>query len=61
LFLARRLNGQSVAVALEASMGAAYDVIVRSAARGDGELALIEAQHLLADPETWPTAQPLAG
>ena len=60
LFLARRLNGQSVAVALEASIGATYDVIVRSAPRGDGELALIEAQELLADPHTWPTAQPLA-
>jgi pyridoxine kinase len=61
LFLARRLNGQSVAVALEAAAGAIYDVIVRSAARGDGELALVEAQHLMVDPETWPTAQPLAG
>jgi pyridoxine kinase len=60
LFLARRLNGQSVAVSLEAAAGATYDVIVRSAARGDGELALIEAQDLLVDPETWPTAQPMA-
>jgi pyridoxine kinase len=61
LFLARRLNGQSVAVALEAAMGSTYDVIVRSTARGDGELALIEAQDLLVDPETWPTAQPMGG
>jgi pyridoxine kinase len=61
LFLARRLNGQSAAVALEASAGATYDVMVRSAARGDGDLAILEAQELLADPQTWPTAQPLAG
>lgn len=59
LFLARRLNGQSVAVSLEAAAGSTYDVIVRSAARTDAELALIEAQDLLVDPETWPTAQPL--
>ncbi len=61
LFLARRLNGQSAAVALEAAAGATYDVMVRSAARGDGDLAILEAQDYLADPQTWPTAQPLAG
>jgi pyridoxine kinase len=60
LFLAHRLNGRSVAVALEASAGATYDVIVRSLASGDGDLAVIESQDKLVDPDTWPTAQPLS-
>jgi pyridoxine kinase len=59
LFLAHRLNGRSIAVALEAAAGATYDVILRSLANGDGELAIIEAQDKLVDPDTWPTAQPL--
>ncbi|MGE3304154.1 MAG: pyridoxal kinase [Hyphomonadaceae bacterium] len=59
LFLAHRLNGRSVAVALEAAAGGIYDVIVRSGARSDGELAAIEAQDKMVDPDTWPTAQPL--
>ncbi|MBI1188418.1 MAG: pyridoxal kinase [Alphaproteobacteria bacterium] len=59
LFLARRLRGDAAVVALEASTGAVYDLIVRSAALGADELALTEAQDILADPKTWPRAQHL--
>ncbi|HWA21321.1 MAG TPA: pyridoxal kinase [Caulobacterales bacterium] len=57
VFLAQRLNGRSIAIALEAAAGATYDVIIRSLLRGDGNLAVIEAQDKLAEPDTWPTAQ----
>jgi len=56
LFLARRVQGQAAAVALEAATGAVYDIIVRSAAIGAEELALTEAQEVLVDPKTWPRA-----
>jgi pyridoxine kinase len=59
LFLARRMRGEAPAVALEASTGAVYDLIVRSAAIGAEELALTEAQDVLVDPKTWPRAQHL--
>lgn len=59
LFLARRMRGEAPAVALEASTGAVYDLIVRSAAIGAAELALTEAQDVLVDPKTWPRAQHL--
>lgn len=56
LFLARRVQGQGAAVALEAATGAVYDVVVRSAAASRDELALPEAQDLLVEPKTWPRA-----
>lgn len=59
LFLARRLLGQAPAVALEASLGAVYDVIVRALAAEADDLPLPEAQDLLADPRTWPQARSL--
>jgi len=59
LFLARRLLGQAPAVALEASLGAVYDVIVRALAAQSDDLPLPEAQDLLADPISWPQAQSL--
>ncbi|MES1200829.1 MAG: pyridoxal kinase [Pseudomonadota bacterium] len=57
LFLARRLLTQPPAVALEASTGSVYDVIVRSIAENSDDLALPLAQDLLADPTTWPRAR----
>jgi pyridoxine kinase len=59
LFLARRMRGEAAVVALEASTGAVYDLVVRSTAIGADELALTEAQEVLADPKTWPRAQHL--
>lgn len=59
LFVARRMLGQAPAVALEAATGAVYDVIVRSLAAESDDLLLPEAQDLLADPVTWPTARAL--
>lgn len=59
LFAARRVLGQAPAVALEASTGAVYDVIVRSLAAESEDLLLPEAQDLLAEPVTWPTARAL--
>jgi pyridoxine kinase len=57
LFVAQRLNGRSIAIALEAAAGATCDVIIRSLLSADGNLAVIEAQEKLAEPDTWPTAQ----
>jgi pyridoxine kinase len=57
LFVAQRLNGRSIAIALEAAAGATYDVIIRSLLNADGNLAVIEAQDKLVEPDTWPTAQ----
>ncbi len=59
LFVARRLLGQAPAVALEASVGAVYDVIVRTIAAGADDLLIPEAHELLAEPQTWPRAQAL--
>lgn len=59
LFVARRVQGQAPAVALEAATGAVYDVIVRSLAAESEDLLLPGAQDLLADPVTWPTAKRL--
>ena len=59
LFVARRVQGQAAAVALEAATGAVYDVIVRSLAAESDDLLLPGAQDLLADPVTWPTAKRL--
>lgn len=59
LFLARRVQGQAPAVALEAATGAVYDVIVRSLAEQSDDLALPQAQDVLADPLTWPQAKAL--
>lgn len=60
LFIAHRLNGRSSAVALEAAAGATYDVVLRTIATGSDDLAIVESQDKLVDPDTWPTAQPLA-
>jgi pyridoxine kinase len=60
LFIAHRLNGRSSAVALEAAAGATYDVVLRTIATGTDDLAIVESQDKLVDPDTWPTAQPLA-
>jgi pyridoxine kinase len=59
LFVARRVQGQAPAVALEAATGAVYDVIVRSLAAESEDLLLPGAQDVLADPVTWPTAKRL--
>ncbi|HWA01356.1 MAG TPA: pyridoxal kinase [Caulobacterales bacterium] len=59
LFLARRLQQQPPAVALEAATGSVYDVIVRSIAAQSADLALPLAQDMLVDPMTWPQAQAL--
>lgn len=59
LFLARRVRGETPAVALEAATGAIYDVIVRSLAAESEDLVLPAAQDVLADPVTWPRARQL--
>jgi pyridoxine kinase len=59
LFLARRVKGEAAPVALEASIGAVYDVLVRTLAAESDDLALPEAQEFLADPQTWPRATAL--
>ncbi len=56
LFVARRMRGEAPAVALEASTGAVYDVIVRSLAAESEDLLLPAAQDVLAEPVTWPHA-----
>jgi len=55
-FVARRVRGETPAVALEAATGAVYDVIVRSLAAESEDLALPQAQDLLEEPVTWPQA-----
>jgi pyridoxine kinase len=59
LFVARRLRGDALALALEGATGAVYDVIVRSIAAESEDLMLPEAQDVLADPVTWPRARHL--
>jgi pyridoxine kinase len=59
LFLARRVRGESPAIALEAATGAVSDVIVRSLAAESEDLFLPAAQDVLADPVTWPRARQL--
>ena len=59
LFTARRIKGEAPAVALEASVGALYDVLVRTLALQRDEIAVIEAQDLLVEPKTWPKARAL--
>lgn len=56
LWLARRLKGETSAIALEGATGAVYDVIVRSLALESEDLALPQAHDLLAEPLTWPRA-----
>ncbi|HYD86294.1 MAG TPA: pyridoxal kinase [Vitreimonas sp.] len=57
LYVARRVRGDALAVALEGATGAVYDVIVRSLAAESEDLLLPEAQDVLADPVTWPRAR----
>lgn len=59
LYLARRIRGDALALALEGATGAVYDVIVRSLAADSEDLLLPEAQDVLADPITWPRARRL--
>lgn len=59
LYMARRVRGDAVAVALEGATGSVYDVIVRSIAADSEDLLLPEAQDVLADPVTWPRARHL--
>lgn len=57
LYVARRVRGDALALALEGATGAVYDVIVRSIAADSDDLLLPEAQDVLADPVTWPRAK----
>jgi pyridoxine kinase len=59
LFVARRVRGDALTLALEGATGAVYDVIVRSIAADSEDLLLPEAQDVLADPVTWPRARHL--
>lgn len=59
LFMARRVRGDALTLALEGATGAVYDVIVRSLAADSEDLLLPEAQDVLADPVTWPRARHL--
>jgi pyridoxine kinase len=59
LFVARRLRGDALTLALEGATGAVYDVIVRSIAADSEDLLLPEAQDVLVDPVTWPRARHL--
>jgi pyridoxine kinase len=59
LFVARRVRGDALTLALEGATGAVYDVIVRSIAADSEDLLLPEAQDVLADPVTWPRARRL--
>lgn len=59
LFVARRVRGDALTLALEGATGAVYDVIVRSIAADSDDLMLPEAQDVLADPVTWPRARHL--
>jgi pyridoxine kinase len=56
LFVARRVKGETPAIALEGATGATYDVIVRSLAAESEDLALPAAQGVLDEPVTWPQA-----
>lgn len=57
LYVARRMRGDALAVALEGATGAVFDVIVRSMAAESEDLLLPEAQDVLNDPVTWPRAR----
>lgn len=59
LFVARRIRGDSPAIALEGATGATFDVIVRSLVAESEDLALPFAHDVLAEPVTWPTSQHL--
>lgn len=59
LYVARRVRGDALVVALEGATGSVYDVIVRSLAVESEDLLLPEAQDLLEEPVTWPRARSL--
>lgn len=59
LYVARRVRGDALVVALEGATGSVYDVIVRSLAVESEDLLLPEAQELLEEPVTWPRARSL--
>lgn len=57
LYVARRVRGDALAIALEGATGAVFDVIVRSMAADSEDLLLPAAQDVLNDPVTWPRAR----
>jgi len=57
LYVARRVRGDALAIALEGATGAVFDVIVRSMAADSEDLLLPAAQEVLNDPVTWPRAR----
>lgn len=57
LYVARRVRGDALAIALEGATGAVFDVIVRSMAAESEDLLLPDAQDLLDEPVTWPRAR----
>lgn len=57
LYVARRVRGDALAIALEGATGSVFDVIVRSMAAESEDLLLPEAQDLLNEPVTWPRAR----
>ncbi|WP_135211759.1 pyridoxal kinase [Vitreimonas flagellata] len=59
LYVARRVRGDALVMALEGATGSVYDVIVRSLAADSEDLLLPEAQDLLEEPVTWPRARSL--
>lgn len=59
VFLARRVLGDTPAIALEGATGSVFDVIVRSLAAESEDLLLPGAQDLIREPVTWPACRPL--
>ncbi|HVK82390.1 MAG TPA: pyridoxal kinase, partial [Verrucomicrobiae bacterium] len=59
LYVARRVRGDALVMALEGATGSVYDVIVRSLAADSEDLLLPEAQELLEEPVSWPRARSL--
>jgi len=56
LFLARRVKGEGVAVALEAAVCGVNDAFVRAIASEPHDILFSLAGDVLADPATWPRA-----
>lgn len=55
-FVARRVRGESAAVALEAAVGGVHDALVRALAAQSDDILLAECGDLIAEPQTWPQA-----
>lgn len=56
LFLARRVKGEGVAVALEAAVGGVHDALVRAIAAERDDILLGDSMDVIAEPVTWPRA-----